>query len=182
MKNYIVLILLAFLVPQFVSSQQTIADSLSRDKAMNTVKDNCSDCILNNSYLLYSIADKWYLVIIETLDSYEEYFVSSDILGFEKRSSIKIKKPNAILEKAFNKELYHKGFINLNSDFYKSGYEVSEGNGTYFFLKGKDGTIYGESRLTAFVKPNPINEEVYNYLLMRLLCYITPNDCNKKNR
>ena len=184
MKKYVVLMFLSFLIPQFGSSQQfSCADSLSRNKATNVIEKHFADFITNNNYLLYSVADKWYLVIIESLDNYEEYYVCEDtLMECGKKGSVKIKKPNEILGKAFDKNLYHKGFINLNSDFYESGYELSEGNTTYFYFKDKDGTIYGESKLTAFVKPNPINETVYNYLLKRLLCYITATDCDKKSK
>ncbi|NLK93160.1 MAG: hypothetical protein GX273_08540, partial [Bacteroidales bacterium] len=63
MKKYVVLMFLSFLIPQFGSSQQfSCADSLSRNKATNVIEKHFADFITNNNYLLYSVADKWYLV------------------------------------------------------------------------------------------------------------------------
>ena len=180
MRHIVVLTCIMTIFLQCCYSQQiNSADSLSRAKAKD-VSNFIADKTLNNNHLLFSIGDKWYLMVVEHRDYYEEFYFQVDtLLKCSKINPIKIDKPNNILEKAFDKDLYHKDFINLNSNFYKTGYEISEGNTTYFYFKDKDGNVYGESKLTTLIKPNPINNEVYNHLLMKLLQYITPNGSEK---
>lgn len=176
MRYIVVLTCIMTIFLQCCYSQQiNSADSLSRAKAKD-VSNFIADRTLNNNHLLFSIGDKWYLMVVEYRDYYEEFYFKGDTL---KINPIKVDKPNNILKKAFDKDSYQKDFINLNSDFYKSGYEISEGNTTYFYFRDKDGSVYGESKLTTLIKPNPINDEVYNHLLMKLLQYITPNGNEK---
>lgn len=77
-------------------------------------------------------------------------------------------KSDSILEKAFDKKLYHKEYITFNSPFYKYNHAQSEGNLTYFYLY-KEGIKYGEARLSVFIKPNPIDNQIYDYLRNVLL-------------
>lgn len=159
------------------------ADSISRDRSEFILKEYFSDSLMFYNHLLYSIADKWYLIIIEKPICFEEYYIKQDsMIGYKKSNAKQINKSNTILQKAFDYSLYHKGFINFNSDFYKTGYELSQGNITYFFLRDKNGNKYGEARLSVFVKPNPINEDVYDYLRTHLLNYISQKDNNKKHK
>lgn len=180
MRQIVVLTCIMIISLQYCYSQQfNSADSLSRAKAKD-ISNIIADKTLNNNHLLFSIGNKWYLMVVEHQDYFEEFYFQEDtLLKCSKVYSMKIDKPNVMLEKAFDKDLYHKDFINLNSDFYKTGYDISEGNTTYFYFRDKDGNVFGESRLTILIKPNPINNEVYNYLLMKLLQYITSNGSEK---
>ncbi|MEL6926889.1 MAG: hypothetical protein AAFO94_22815, partial [Bacteroidota bacterium] len=67
--------------------------------------------------------------------------------------------------------------IDLNSDFYKSGYDLSTGNPTYFYFSDSEGIKYGESQLTTLVKPNPVNKEIYNLVLTDLLKFVDSDSC-----
>jgi hypothetical protein len=127
---------------------------------------------IENAYLLFSVDDRWFLIIEKKSNFYREYFLQKNDSTYIIVKSLKIRKHKKILKKAFNKNIYHKGFINLNSDFYKNGYIFSQGNETYFYYKDKDDNIYGESKLTTIINPNPIDIEIYNFLLTRLLKYI----------
>jgi hypothetical protein len=116
---------------------------------------------------LFSIADKWYLVIVQNHNIYYEYYIKSDTSN-KKITVKKIVKHRQILSKAFNENLYQRGYITFNSSFYKNNNVESDGNITYFYLM-KNGIKYGEARLSVFIAPNPINQKVYNYLLFSLL-------------
>ena len=73
----------------------------------------------------------------------------------------------------FDKTVYHDGFITFDSDFYQpNGYELASGNLTYFVFKDENGFKYGEAKLSVFIKPNPIDGDVYFYLVSQILNYI----------
>lgn len=167
-RNTIFLLLLSTTV-----FSQTIgkADTLSREKASEVATKLLKNT--NRDYLLFSIADKWFLLIKDNGDSYTEYYVNTaDVnLNTHEYSAITIKKPNRILRKAFNRCLYHSGYISFNSQFFKDQKVKSEGNITYFFFKSH-GRKIGECRLSMFINPNPINVEIYNYLRNKLLKHI----------
>ncbi len=141
---------------------------------MNALKvsELCSKYTSGNKYLLFSIADTWYLMIVEKGNRYEEYYVIKDGLEAFMLKKRTIRGNNKVLDKAFNKDIYHQGFIDLNSPFYSEGYKASSGNKTYFYFKDINGDIHGESLLTTIINPNPIDTEVYNFLLYQLLRFI----------
>lgn len=70
----------------------------------------------------------------------------------------------------FNKNIYQKEFITFDSDFFKPHYEISSGSITYFVYKINNQRL-GEARLSFFIKPNPIDVEVYLYLTNKILEY-----------
>lgn len=79
----------------------------------------------------------------------------------------------------FDTSRYRTDFVTFNTDFYKSGYDTASGNITYFVLKDREGKSYGEARLSVFVKPNPIDAEIYLNLINRV--YVNPkNDLDEK--
>ena len=79
------------------------------------------------------------------------------------------------VEKMFDKGIYKKEFITFDSDFFKPEYENSSGNVTYFVFKDKNGERYGEAILSVFIKSNPIDVEVYQYFIERILFYARTN-------
>jgi len=173
-KDICLLIIFSFLCSKVVSQELKFTDSLSIIKSENIVKSHFTESIKNNNYLLFSIADKWYLIIIDKSNYYEQHFINTDsIVGNIKDSISLIKKPDILLQSAFEKSIYKKEYINFSSDFFKNGYDLAEGNSTYFYLKEKNCVKYGESRLSVFVKPNPIDEKIYDYLRNALLNYIS---------
>lgn len=147
-------------------------DMTSRQNAESIINTYFSDKVENSSYVVFSIADKDFVVVIEKEKAYKEYYIRKD--STEKNIQIKdtiYNKSNALFKKMFNKELYHKEFITFTSDFFKPEYELAKGNSTYFVLKNEE-KRYGEVRLTVFVQPNPIDFEVYNYLVHRTIHYL----------
>lgn len=178
MNKYILIILSFFVFGCGKSQELDSADILSRHKASNLIKKHFVKEISNKQHLLFSIKDEWYLIITKGKEKnkIEEYYVRLDSLNniVSSKKTI-IEKPEKFIKKAFNKNLYNKDFINLNSDFYKLGYEISSGNPTYFYFMDSEGNLYGESKLTTLIKPNPVDSKVYNHLMVRALSYVDDN-------
>jgi len=175
MKIVIISFWLCLLCLSNVTGQQVgEADIFSRRKAESVVNKHLGNKADKHCHLVFSVSDSWYLIIIEKEGSFEEYYIKADTLKSSRLvKTSTVAKSNELLKKAFNPNLYYKGYVTFDSDFYKSGYEMSEGNITYFYFKDKKGNKYGESRLSVFIKPNPIDDQIYNYLRLKLLNYIT---------
>lgn len=165
----IITIWLLTVTPTF-SQKIDSTGNISREKSSSVL---CQINIKSNNYLLFSISDRWYLIIKDCGNYYVEYYIN--VLPFNsselKIKSLRINKPNKILSQAFDKKIYYKNYITFDSPFFKNKELTSEGNTTYFFLSEK-GRKFGEARLSVFIKPNPINEDVYNYLKINLLKFI----------
>jgi len=173
MNKFIFLLLFSLYSLSTYSQGKLCLENTSKQKAESILSHNISAEIEGKNHLLFTIKDEWYLIIIKEADYFEKYFITSDtIIKQSNKKCFKKKKENKILALAFDKKGYHNGYINLNSDLYSNGYELSQGNVTYFYLKDDKGNKYGESKLTTIIKPNPINDKVYNYLLTKLLCCI----------
>lgn len=170
-KIFYISIIWMFIVIPASSQEIDSAGLISREKSMVIV----NKLFNNNSsnYLLFSISDKWYLIIKDCGNYYMEYFVSTNPFKSNESSTkpLKIHKPNKVLNNAFNNQVYRKNYINFSSPFFKGQELYSEGNMTYFFFSNK-GHKFGESRLSVFITPNPINEKIYSYLRMRILKFI----------
>lgn len=142
-------------------------------KAVKKVEDILNNKTENKERVIFSVADREFLVVVKDADSYVEYFLAKEEGSSEiKLEYTEIKKSSNIFNKMFNKSNYKKEFITFDSDFFKpNGYELSSGNITYFVFKNKIGEKYGEARLSVFIKPNPIDQEVYLYLVNQVLYY-----------
>lgn len=172
MKNYILLVIFSISLYGCGQSQDlSELDKMARKNAQTVLQDSkVSKQIEGKPYLLFSIKDHWYMIVVKNDEYIKEIYANLESSNkVVLTGSDKISKPVKDLNNAFDKGEYHKGFITLNSDYYKDGYEISSGNPTYFFYSDKDGNKHGESKLTALVKPNPINVDLYNYLLSKTL-------------
>ena len=130
--------------------------------------------ISNKEYVILSIAGKnTILILSEGNDCYREYFLVKN----DKSNSLEVKKSkkiksSQILEDMFADSIYRKEFITFDSEFFQpNGYEFSLGELTYFVFINKNGDKLGEARLSVFINPNPINQEIYMYLIRRILHY-----------
>lgn len=176
-KIKISVVLILLILKQGYAQELTKQDSLSRENAKKVVEQNFGKHTQESSYIVFSMNDKLYLIVLEKDGYYEEhYFVDSTKTKIEK-----VNKPSDIYSAAFDTTLYHKGYITFNSDFYKNGYTKAWGELNYFLLKAKNGQEYGELRLSTIVEPNPINSDIYYYLITRLLNNID-NDCKNKRK
>ncbi len=165
--NLIVLLFCCFLSISSCSQTLNEEDLKSRNNADNLIEKLLDEEVKGRNYVLLCIEGQNCIVIVENKDSYNEYYIKN---SKEVISGNTYNKSNKLLNKMFNKEIYQKGFITFNSDFFKpDGYEVSSGNITYFVFKDKSRNRYGEARLSVLIKPNPIDSEVYTYLIEKLI-------------
>lgn len=171
MKIYKIAILL--LLPTVLYGQITLSKSaiLNRKAADSLVRTMLHDKVKDKQYVIFSSGGTNYIIGIDQGKSYLEYYIKRNTNGLASVKSKIIKKKDSIQCKMFNRHLYKAGYITLESDFYKEGYEVSSGNTTYFVMKDIKGERFGESALTVFIKPNPIDAGIYLYFVDRLLFY-----------
>jgi uncharacterized protein YpmB len=169
-KKYILLFYIAILCFSCGMSQSQ-ENNTNRNKAISVIeKADLNDNVNNKPYLLFSINDKLYHIVVKNKTVLEEYsIVVKDDNKVTSYSQGIIENPKNFLLESFNSDTYQKEYIDLNSKFYESGYEISNGNPTYFYFKDKNGKIYGESKLTTIINPNPLNTDMYNYMLGKAL-------------
>ncbi|NHA07844.1 hypothetical protein G7092_28855 [Mucilaginibacter sp. HC2] len=175
-KLITVLIVLSFTFKAGYCQILRHADSVTRKKADSIVL-RLGSSVKDNAYLLFSITDRWYLVIVEKQQRYYEYYLNIKDKNLEPQDE-KIVNRSQLLSKAFNIVRYQKGYITFNSDFFKGKQIVSEGNITYFYLM-KMGVKYGEARLSVKISPNPIDEKLYDYLSSELLIFMSKHAPDK---
>ncbi len=121
--------------------------------------------------ILYSISDEHYYIILKDGCCYKEYYIHNDSEGnIINRRSVKTSKKNKLLAKAFDLDNYHTGFVTKADNP-----TVVQGNPSYFVVKDIGGKRYGEYSLSTITVPVPIDKQLYNYLLTRLLRESTTN-------
>lgn len=165
--NLLTLLLCSLLSLCSCSQSMNEEDIISREKADNIIRKKLEKETNGRNYVLFSIANSNYIVIVENKDNYSEYFIknSSDVV-----IGTTYDKQDKLFEKMFNTSIYKKEFITFESSFFKpKGYEMSSGNITYFVFKDKNRKRYGECRLSVLIKPNPIDSEIYVFLSKKLL-------------
>lgn len=142
----------------------------SRKKADLVFEKSTESESENLPYLMIGSGNQNYLIIIYRKTHFAQIKAridSDDNIEIETTKSIK--STNKVLVKAFDKSIYKNDFVGFQSDFFKDGYELAIGATTYFVMKDKERNRYGESCLSVIVKPNPINVEIYNYLIRKLV-------------
>lgn len=169
MKVFFVLIYLLLFQHSF-SQLVTRGDSLSRVRADIIVTEVIGDEISGKCYLLFSIADKYYLIITKVGKYYKEYYIVDREIVKEKYCRVS---KDTIIEHAFDTTGYRTEFLSLNSLDFK--YEVADLEPTYFYFRDLNGKKYGESRLTLLIKPVPIKGKIYYHLLDKLVSVIRRN-------
>lgn len=121
-------------------------------------------------YILLASGNSHYVIVQDRFSHYT--FIQAELSSGEKIAINKVTtevKPNKLLKRAFDFSIYHRGFISFSSEFYNNGYDIGSGAPTYFVVKDENGVRYGESVLSVFVKPNPIDAEVYAFLINKLI-------------
>lgn len=143
---------------------RTIADSI--------LKVSFKD--VSSEILLLSISDKWFLIIVNNKNNYEQFFVQINSKNIIQKKMNGILKPDPILDKAFDLNQYDKNFKDFNSVEYKD-YRLAQGNETYFVLKDKQNNRFGEFNLSVIIDPTPIGKDIYYYLVSKLLNEVSKN-------
>jgi len=171
----LVILLLSISIQGCSQNEPVKEDYISRQNAENLINEKFKKKTSGKKYVIFSIAEKDFIVIIENKNFYSEHYIQYENGKEKKSKKTDIKKTNNFYIKMFNKGNYRTDFVTFNTDFFKSGYETASGNITYFVLKDKSRKSFGEARLSVFVKPNPIDAEVYLNLVNRVLYYVNLN-------
>lgn len=164
------MILSFFLCSCLSSDRSTNYNSLKNDKSIYQITSN-------TPHLHFSINEEWYLIITYTNKTYRHYIFCQDTSKAKIVYTPNLKEyEKLILNKAFDKKQYNLNFINIDSS-YSNNYDYVNGNSTYFYFQDKNNIRYGEAKLTVFIKPNPIDENLYNYLIKQLLKAVEKRKC-----
>ncbi len=145
-------------------------DSASRDSIIKSAAEAVG---IENSYpyLGMTLSSDWIILLHkDTSNTFVQYLLrrSSDGTMINLDRKVVVKKQE-LMTIAFDRESYHDDFISFESPFFQKGYELSVGGETYFVFYDHTGRMLGESELTLFVKPNPIDDKVYYYLANQLV-------------
>ena len=169
----ILIIFCSFLYFSGCSQSLSDADITSRKKAEIVLNNEVINYkVKGKEHIIFSIADKDFIILVKEGDLYNEYYIKmtkNNVVKILSNTTVQLSKELA--NSMFNEAQYKKGFTTFSSDFYDSGYELSAGNITYFVFKDEKGRRFGESRLSVFIKPNPIDSLVYNYFVKRYIAY-----------
>lgn len=116
--------------------------------------------------LLYSLRNRDYYLIIKEGDNYKEYYVAMDSSNnvIVMRNLKNKKKERKLLSQAFELSKYRLDFVTKmpNATYVR-------GEPSYFTIKDEKGKRYGEYSLSSLTLPNPIDGELYGYLLRRTI-------------
>jgi hypothetical protein len=166
MKNIITI--LFFLSGIKCTAQQAIKEKSDSLSYTSRVK---ADLVLSHfdsmrtEKMLYSISDEHYYIILRDGCCYKEFYVNTDIEGkVLHQRTVKISKKNKLLTKAFDLANYHTEFVTKADKP-----TVVQGNPSYFVVKDINGKRYGEYSLSVITVPVPIDKQLYQYVLTRLL-------------
>lgn len=162
MSKLFIYILLLFFIN--CSSQKQLQKMSSRENLSKILSNGFSHT--KERLLVYSVDDKWYLIIENSTSVYKAYYLKIEKEGVLKREIDNIEKPNLMLDNAFNLSNYKYGYIDFSSDEYKN-YKLAQGNKTYFCLFEK-GNYYGEFNLSVIVDPIPIEKGLNEYLIKKI--------------
>ena len=170
MKIYNLLHILALIFITTSSCCQVKEENYTTE-AVKQIEYILNDKLSNKEKIIFSVAEKEFIVIVQIEDYFLEYYLLKKNNEFKPKIVSKIvKKTNPIFEKMFDKSIYQKEYITFDSKFFDpNGYEISSGNLTYFVFKDKNDNKYGEARLSFLIKPNPIDKDVYEYLIKQIL-------------
>ena len=148
----------------------TNVDHVSHDSIIRSAAQ-AVDIENSYPYLGMTLSKDWIILIHQDSAS---NFVQYTFRRSSDGSIIRLEKDvlsgnHEIMNIAFDRSRYHNGLVDFDSSFFKNGYELSMGGPTYFVFYDETGRRVGETKLTLFVKPNPINEKVYKYLANQLI-------------
>lgn len=155
---------------QGCTQELTEEELKSRRAAETIVSTYLKDEVRGHNYIIFSSGDNQFVVLVKQINVYHEYYINDSneanrVIQFDTI----VRGDSKLFDRMFDRSNYRKDYTTFRSDFYKDGYETASGNITYFLFVTNDGSRLGESRLSVFVKPNPIDAEVYLYFVQRLL-------------
>ncbi len=160
--------ILFFVFSSTIFNSQLIAQSSQEYNKAQKVVNSVFQNDLPKSYLLFSIESSEYVIVEKEGISFKEHFVELDKNNTITNVHNKVIHANTILNRAFNKDLYYKDYIDVQSPYFTARNTFSGGKPIYFYYKDEDGIMYGEAKLTTIIYPNPIDLSVFGYLLNEL--------------
>jgi len=184
MKSFIVVFFIWSLIASNITWAQTpradsierarverFEDSLERIQSAQFISKYFHNTLQKSNYILFSVGNQQYLIIVEREQLYDEYYFNEDTSQNFKNyqaKTFKVPKPDSTLTKTFSENQYPKGIITIYSDFFKDKQPFFAGLSSYFYLS-KSGEIFGEEHLTLIVNPSPMGKDVYKYILTELV-------------
>lgn len=169
MNSFIRILLILFVVNQLVYSQM---DSVTCDNIevnlIDYIKQTYRNQLRGSRYLLVSNEEDKCILIVEkdssclveydfTVNLNSRIITCNGITTFSCEDQVNL----------FDTTKYHRGYIDMNSNFYKDGYNEGWGRILYIVYVNKYGVNLAESRLPFLVSPNPIDRRIYNILMKR---------------
>jgi hypothetical protein len=171
-----------FFLLLFLQANQCFGQQLSKDDeesraaADEVIIKYFQNDIKDRKYIIFSSSNTQFVVLVEFPNRYQEYyFNTSNSRKMGPTSVVNYQTSDSLLNKMFDINSYRQGYFSFESDFYKAGYEIASGAMTYFAFVTENGKKYTEARLSFFVKPNPIDVEIYFFFTERLLYYSRVN-------
>lgn len=124
-------------------------------------------------YLGMVLSHEWVIIIHRENGGYVQYiFTGRNGENFKIFNRSVVNSQEVLMSRAFKENYYHEGYIDFSTDYFSNGYDLSIGGQTYFVFFDENGKKHGEAKLTLFVKPNPIEQELYLYLTRELVAAI----------
>jgi hypothetical protein len=169
--KFIRLISFTFLLLQSVYVRAELPqnlDSIHNPNATTIIKDFFSNTE-PKQYLLLSESNVKYIIIEKKEKGYVQHFIKvnhrNQIISTK---SNKVLEDETVLNRAFQKEVYRRDYVNLDAPLFQTRNSFSEGSKVYFYYKHSDGRKYGEASLTSIIHPNPIDLSIFGYLMNKL--------------
>lgn len=137
-------------------------------KKIDNVESNIKNILNGRQYIIYSTPYELHL-ILNKQNRYYEFIFKGDYDNEYELYDFNIINDN-IMQDIFNVSNYEAGIISTDSEFYrKKPLEIIDGLSTYFSFNTDYQKRYCEYFLTIFVKPVPMNKEIYQYLSFKML-------------
>lgn len=161
MKRIVVLIFLSFTFCTYSQDKQNYFRS-----KVNMIEKSMDHYLSKSDYIFYGTEYKMLMFVMQD-DNFLELTYEDKGDGFQLENILCL---NLDTIKLFDKEHYVKGYIDFDSKFYTNleSYD-SSGLPVYFSYNIRLKSKYCEYILNVFTNPIPINNDVHNYLSLRLL-------------
>ena len=133
---------------------------------IDSVNEDLEYFLNHNKYIVYATSSK-ILYIVKTQNNYSGLIYEKHENEFKLKTVIPLK--DKILNDVFDTKNYQKGFIDIESDFYKNGIRNINGNPTYFSYVLNTHEKYCEYLLSIIIDPVPLDKKVFNYISLLFL-------------
>lgn len=161
MKKFISILL--FLTSSGIFGQDLHQKFLSD---IDAVSKNLDYFLEGNEYIVYATPSR-ILYIVKNQKDYSGLIYEKHENEFKLKRVMSLE--DEIPKDVFKTRNYQKGFVDLESDFYKDGVKSIKGNPTYFSYILSTHEKYCEYLLATIIDPVPFNKKVFNYISLLFL-------------